>query len=180
VQVVSGEMTKVQALTEFLNTWDTARDGSVNKDDFASYYTDISASIDDDDYFELMMRNAWHISGGQVSVKSWTPLTKCRVGHTFADELASIRPGVERQLGERAGADRLPRRNRGGKPFHEAGTPSWSQKLMNPGASSPPQVVELQNDLGLNPKNAASIRERLVQQGFRNIKRVSVADAMEY
>ena len=26
---------------------------------------DVSASIDDDDYFELMMRNAWHISGGE-------------------------------------------------------------------------------------------------------------------
>ena len=26
---------------------------------------DLSASIDGDDYFELMMRNAWHISGGQ-------------------------------------------------------------------------------------------------------------------
>ena len=24
----------------------------------------LSASIDGDDYFELMMRNAWHISGG--------------------------------------------------------------------------------------------------------------------
>ena len=27
----------------------------------------MSSSIDDDDYFELMIRNAWHISGGQGS-----------------------------------------------------------------------------------------------------------------
>lgn len=33
--------------------------------EFCSYYSNISASIDDDDYFELMMRNAWHISGGE-------------------------------------------------------------------------------------------------------------------
>ena len=26
---------------------------------------EVSASIDDDDYFELMIRNAWHIPGGQ-------------------------------------------------------------------------------------------------------------------
>ena len=35
---------------------------------------DVSASIDDEDYFELMMRNAWHISGGS----GWTENTTCR------------------------------------------------------------------------------------------------------
>merc|ERR1712136_361902 len=29
------------------------------------HYEWASSSIDNDDYFELMMRNAWHISGGQ-------------------------------------------------------------------------------------------------------------------
>jgi hypothetical protein len=33
--------------------------------EFCAYYCTVSASIDDDDYFELMMRNAWHISGGE-------------------------------------------------------------------------------------------------------------------
>lgn len=34
-------------------------------DEFCEYYTRVSSSIDEDDYFELMMRNAWHISGGE-------------------------------------------------------------------------------------------------------------------
>jgi hypothetical protein len=43
-------------------------------EEFTEYYRDVSASIDDDDYFELMMRNAWHISGG----KGWLQNTTCR------------------------------------------------------------------------------------------------------
>lgn len=38
----------------------------MTQDEFRAYYTNISACIDDDDYFELMMRNAWHISGGEA------------------------------------------------------------------------------------------------------------------
>ena len=33
--------------------------------EFEQYYSNVSSSIDDDDYFELMMRNAWHITGGE-------------------------------------------------------------------------------------------------------------------
>jgi hypothetical protein len=30
-------------------------------EEFVEYYTNVSASIDDDRYFELMMRNAWNL-----------------------------------------------------------------------------------------------------------------------
>ncbi len=41
------------------------KDGQVTLKEFERYYANISASIDNDDYFELMIRNAWHISGGK-------------------------------------------------------------------------------------------------------------------
>ena len=42
-------------MREFL-AWDK-RDGVVTQREFREYYADISAGIEDDDYFELMMRN---------------------------------------------------------------------------------------------------------------------------
>lgn len=43
--------------------WDTQKaDGIVTFDEFVDYYTDVSASIDNDKYFELMMTNAWKLS----------------------------------------------------------------------------------------------------------------------
>ena len=62
----SGEMTKNDILNEFMSQWDTVvKDGKVTLEEFEEYYNDVSASIDEDDYFELMMRNAWHIAGGE-------------------------------------------------------------------------------------------------------------------
>jgi hypothetical protein len=40
------------------------KDGKVTREEFENYYANVGASIDNDDYFELMIRNAWHISGG--------------------------------------------------------------------------------------------------------------------
>lgn len=63
--VISGKLTEKEALTKFMSMWDTdIKDGIVTLNEFETYYKNISASIDGDDYFELMMRNAWHISGG--------------------------------------------------------------------------------------------------------------------
>lgn len=59
----SGEMTKNEILSEFMAQWDCQnRDNKVTSAEFADYYTDVSASVDRDDYFELMMRNAWGLA----------------------------------------------------------------------------------------------------------------------
>lgn len=43
----------------------SGQSSQVTYTEFCAYYSSVSASIDHDDYFELMMRNAWHISGGE-------------------------------------------------------------------------------------------------------------------
>ena len=83
--VVSGKKTEQQILLEFLETFETAHnmrnntapDHIVTKEEFEEYYNNVSASIDDDEYFALMMTNAWNLDnktygkgwGGQVGGK---------------------------------------------------------------------------------------------------------------
>jgi Ca2+-binding EF-hand superfamily protein len=80
--VISGKKTKAQVFREFLDNFDVIdKDGKVTPAEFCKYYSNISASIDEDDYFELMIRNAWHISGGEGQFAN----TTCRrvlVNHT--------------------------------------------------------------------------------------------------
>ena len=66
-QFLSGERTKDSILLEFLSGFDVGgtKDDKVTKQEFRNYYRNISASVESDDYFELMIRNAWHISGGE-------------------------------------------------------------------------------------------------------------------
>ena len=65
--VIAGRKTSTDVLTEFLDTFDVGgvHDGKVTREEFVNYYTNIGANIDNEDYFELMIRNAWHISGGE-------------------------------------------------------------------------------------------------------------------
>lgn len=68
-----GKKSKQAILEEFMSQWDTIKkDGIVTPDEWLDYYADVSASIDDDDYFELMIRNAWHIAGGKGQYENTT------------------------------------------------------------------------------------------------------------
>lgn len=63
--VRSGKLTHAEALRDFMAQWDTIeQDGIVTEEEFLEYYKNVSASIDNDDMFELMIRNSWRISGG--------------------------------------------------------------------------------------------------------------------
>jgi Ca2+-binding EF-hand superfamily protein len=73
--VKAGKKTARQVTMEFAAQFgDTNRDGELTRNEFLEYYKDVSASIDEDDYFELMIRNAWHISGGEGASENTTCL----------------------------------------------------------------------------------------------------------
>ena len=69
--VLAGRKTPDQVLREFLDTFDVGGevDGKVTRQEFINYYANVSSSIDNDEYFELMIRNAWHISGGEGAAR---------------------------------------------------------------------------------------------------------------
>jgi len=60
---LNGEWTEEQCLRTFLDAFDTPdnKDGTITHDEFINYYAGVSASIDADAYFDLMMRNAYKL-----------------------------------------------------------------------------------------------------------------------
>jgi Ca2+-binding EF-hand superfamily protein len=58
--VVSGRKTEKEVLEGFMSLWDTQnKDGVVTRSEFTQYYSEISAGIEDDDYFANMIGAAW-------------------------------------------------------------------------------------------------------------------------
>ena len=79
--VISGKKTEEDILLEFLETFEThhnisnstAPDHIVTTEEFEEYYNNISSSIDNDQYFELMINNAWKLNEADKSYqKGWT------------------------------------------------------------------------------------------------------------
>jgi len=59
---LSGEWNEDQVLRQFLDSFDSQdKDGKITDEEFQNYYVGVSASIDSDAYFDLMMRNAWKL-----------------------------------------------------------------------------------------------------------------------
>lgn len=63
----SGKKTKQTIMRDFMKTFElytdiqNIPDGQVTQEEFRDYYTFVSASIDNDQYFELMMTNCWKL-----------------------------------------------------------------------------------------------------------------------
>lgn len=73
-----GKKSEEEILSEFLDTFEMhyalshpdSKDGKITFDEFIEYYNNISMSIDDDRYFELMITNAWNLNNVQTK-KAW-------------------------------------------------------------------------------------------------------------
>ena len=59
--VLSGERTPQEALQAFTDSFDVGGKvaGKVTRDEFNNYYANLSCSIPNDDYFEVLVRNTW-------------------------------------------------------------------------------------------------------------------------
>ena len=67
---IEGSMTRDEILIEFLNNFDSARgndDGVVTKEEWNSYYSDLSMSCPTQQYFVRMMEQAWCVSEDEES-----------------------------------------------------------------------------------------------------------------
>lgn len=76
--VKKGTKTEDEVLAEFLDTFEVHhalkhpedRDGKVTVREFIEYYSNISSTIDNDEYFELMITNAWNLNNVSYA-KGW-------------------------------------------------------------------------------------------------------------
>ena len=57
----------IKILREFFDTFDVGgvQEGHVTMDEFVNYYANISTFIDDDEYFDCMVRNVWQVLTSQ-------------------------------------------------------------------------------------------------------------------
>jgi hypothetical protein len=39
--------------------------------EWIEYYNNVSMSLEDDKYFEVMMNNAWNLDGSKITKKGW-------------------------------------------------------------------------------------------------------------
>lgn len=60
--VVQRRKTEEDVFREFMTQWDTReKDGIVTFEEFCDYFEGVSCSVDSDDYFATMMKNAWKL-----------------------------------------------------------------------------------------------------------------------
>jgi Ca2+-binding EF-hand superfamily protein len=60
--VLQGRRDPKDLYMDFMKQWDTqVADGIVTFEEFLDYFSDVSASIDSDEYFAAMMKSAWKL-----------------------------------------------------------------------------------------------------------------------
>ena len=78
-EVLSGRKTENEVLKEFMDTFQdtynylcgTETDNIITLEEFMEYYENISMTIDSDEYFEILLNNAWNLNGQNAYKKAW-------------------------------------------------------------------------------------------------------------
>ena len=65
-EVIAGRMTSERALREFLETFDIV-EGKISLQSFIDYYNMIGSTIQNDDYFDLLLQNTWQYNANKIN-----------------------------------------------------------------------------------------------------------------
>lgn len=60
-KVICGELNEDQVFAQFLKHFNDYGDGTIERKEWNDYYSVLSSSIDNDDYFVLLMKTAWNL-----------------------------------------------------------------------------------------------------------------------
>jgi Ca2+-binding EF-hand superfamily protein len=179
--VKSGKKTEDEVLGEFLETFEmhhglhanNPKDPNVGKKEFIEYYNHVSASIDNDQYFELMMVNGYKLYNTNPKYKEYAP-TNSGKGWTEEVKNNNARPSSTAPFGTSDNSHDWSTSNRPataqkGSGNSAAGVPSWPGSKPQGG----PTDGSSTNGGSTGSRNAdallKSFREKLAARGTRGI-----------
>lgn len=105
-QVINGKMTEHEALVMLMSNFESGAgkgDGVITTQEFEAYYSNVSASIDSDDCFELMIRNAWHISGGDGWCSNTTNMRALVLQEDGSQRVEQVKSDLGVKIGDKQG-----------------------------------------------------------------------------
>ena len=151
-EVKSGKKSEEDVLGEFLETFEThhninrgQKDRRVTREEFCEYYNNVSMSIDSDEYFEIMMKNAWKLEGATNASNG----TKAWAGESSSDKKVN------------------PRGNQNGKVFQNAPFGTTNEPT-NYSTSLRPNTAQA-NFSKKGDEVILKFREKLASRGTRGI-----------
>ena len=107
-EVLSGKKTEDEILKEFMDTFQdtynylcgTETDNIITLEEFMEYYENVSMTIDDDEYFEIMIRNGWNLNQKPIKYnKGWSnkeeemEVNKKNLNENYVEKYGNRRPG---------------------------------------------------------------------------------------
>ena len=105
-EVLSGKKTEEEVLKEFMDTFQdtynylcgTETDNIITLEEFMEYYENVSMTIDNDEYFEIMINNGWNLNQNKYN-KGWSnkdeekELNKKNLNENYVERFGNRRPG---------------------------------------------------------------------------------------